>query len=328
MKRLLAIAVCAIIVVTFAPLLWPIFPRATILAPMAPQFAAVATLLTVIAALARRRALAILGFLAMIWNVHLIWPDIAPRPAPAAASTQPVLKVLNLNLWFHNENLDATADYLLKSGADVIGLVEARAPAKAALQRLKTVYPYSVDCVGIEPQCQTMLFSKYPLKDAYAGAIDGRYPTIAIAEVAWPGGPVTVGVTHFNTPFVARPRPPLIATEAAEPAPILDDAPALEQSTQAANVAGFLARRPADLVLIGDFNSAPWSPIQQAFRAQTGLDNRGHFLPSWPSWAWPMFRISLDQAFVRGRVRIAGIGLGPDVGSDHLPVLAEIAVGP
>ena len=331
MKRfflfLLGLAVFCIVAVTALPELWRVFPRLTMLAPMAPQFAVVASVLLLTALLARRWVLALLCLAVAVWNTQLIWPDITPLRAPAQADSGRVLKVVNFNLYFHNERLDETAAYLVNSGADVIGLVEARARAKVGLAHLKEAYPYSIDCIGIEPECQTMLFSKYPLKNAYAGAVDGRYPTIAIAEVQLPGGAVTVGVTHLNTPFVTAPRPAL-ASNAIDPAPLLADAPRLEQSAQAANLARFLAKQPEDLILVGDFNSAPWSPIQIAFRAATGLDNRGHFLPSWPSWTWPVFRLSLDQVFVRGRAQVTRIGLGPDVGSDHLPVVAEIAVQP
>jgi endonuclease/exonuclease/phosphatase (EEP) superfamily protein YafD len=79
---------------------------------------------------------------------------------------------------------------------------------------------------------------------------------------------------------------------------------------------------------MGDFNSASWSSVQQAFRAATGLDNRGHYLPSWPSWTWPVLRLPIDQVFARGGARVTEMRLGPSVGSDHLPIEAEIAVGP
>jgi endonuclease/exonuclease/phosphatase (EEP) superfamily protein YafD len=85
---------------------------------------------------------------------------------------------------------------------------------------------------------------------------------------------------------------------------------------------------PKDLVLMGDFNSASWSALQQALRAETGLDNRGHYLPSWPSFAWPMFRLPIDHVFVRGGARVTEMRLGPSVGSDHLPIEAGIGIEP
>jgi endonuclease/exonuclease/phosphatase (EEP) superfamily protein YafD len=293
---------------------------------MAPQCAALGLLLAAMAIAGRHRKLAALALLVAVWNAQLIWPDVSPfRTVHPTIAGQPVLKLVNFNIRFKNQNLDAVADYLIASGADVIGLVEATPRSKTALARLKTAYPYSVDCVAPGSECQNMLFSKLPLKNAYAGPIDGRYPYIAMAEVELPGlAPVTVAVAHVMTPF-AGPRAPLAAVDPGPP-PRFIDAPDLEQSHQAANLAAFLERQPMDLVLIGDFNSVPWSPMQQAFRAASGLDDRGHFLPSWPTSLWPIFRISLDQVFVRGRPHVTGIRLGPNVGSDHFPVEADISV--
>jgi endonuclease/exonuclease/phosphatase (EEP) superfamily protein YafD len=323
---LLGLAILAVAVVTVVPLLWSVLPRATILAPMAPQCAGLGLLLAVAAILTGRRKLAALSLIVAVWNAFVIWPYVSPSRAVPLADDRTVIKVINFNLRFTNQRLDAVADYLIASGADIVGLVEATPRSKAALVRLKTAYPYSVDCVGSVPQCQNMLFSKYPLKNAYAGPIGGRYPTVAIAAVELPGGAsVTVAVAHVMTPFTG-PRRPLTAVDPAQPVPVFTDAPDLEQSHQAANLAAFLQRQPAELVLIGDFNSAPWSPLQQAFRAATGLDNRDHLLLTWPTGVWSIFRLPLDPVFVRGGAQVTEIRLGPNVGSDHFPVEAEIAL--
>jgi endonuclease/exonuclease/phosphatase (EEP) superfamily protein YafD len=314
--------------VSIVPLLWPLVPQATILAPMAPQCAVLGLLLAIPAVISGRRRLAALSLAVAAWNAQVIWADVSPfRAARSAAAGETVLKLVNFNLRFSNQRLDVVAEYLIASDADVIGLVEVTPISKAVLDGLKSVYPYSVDCIG-QQGCQSMLFSKLPLKSAYAGPVDGRYPTIAMAEVELAGAaPITVGVVHVLTPF-ARKRGPLGPVDPGQPAPRLSDAPDLEQSHQAANLGRFLQKQPRDFVLIGDFNSAPWSPMQQAFRAASGLDNRGHFLPSWPTWIWSPFRIPIDPVFTGGRATVSAMRLGPDAGSDHLPIEAEIAVAP
>jgi endonuclease/exonuclease/phosphatase (EEP) superfamily protein YafD len=327
LTALLRVALLGIAVATFLPLLWRIAPRATMFTPMAPQFAAAAALLAAVAILLRFRGFALFGIIAAVWNVALIWPDVslfeqAPRP-----DGHPTLRVMTFNLWFDNENIGKTANYLATSGAEVIGLVEVTPRLKEGLTGLKAVYPYSIDCVGSAPRCQTMLFSKYPLRNAYAGAIAGRYPYIAIAEVDKPGATITVGVTHLSWPLSTAPRPALVAIDLGEPVPELPDVPALEQSVQAANLADFLTGQPGDLVLMGDFNSASWSPLHKSFRAATGLAEHRGLMPTWPTWAWPIFRLPIDHVFVRGNLRLVQAETGPNVGSDHLPVEAEIAVG-
>ncbi|WP_459858046.1 endonuclease/exonuclease/phosphatase family protein [Dongia sp. agr-C8] len=104
--------------------------------------------------------------------------------------------------------------------------------------------------------------------------------------------------------------------------------PFLAQSQQAANLARHVNKLPHDLVVMGDFNNASWSRMQIAFRQATGLDNRGHYLPSWPTFMPQVLRLPIDQVFVRGGVQATALRLGPAVGSDHLPVEAEVAVGP
>jgi endonuclease/exonuclease/phosphatase (EEP) superfamily protein YafD len=77
---------------------------------------------------------------------------------------------------------------------------------------------------------------------------------------------------------------------------------------------------------MGDFNAASWSPLLIALRGATGLEERRRLLPSWPSWAWPIFRLPIDHVLARGRARVVESALGPDIGSDHLPIIARIAI--
>jgi len=43
----------------------------------------------------------------------------------------------------------------------------------------------------------------------------------------------------------------------------------------------------------------------------------------WP----PPLRIAIDHCFVSPGIGIAGLAAGPDIGSDHLPLLIDIAHG-
>jgi len=114
---------------------------------------------------------------------------------------------------------------------------------------------------------------------------------------------------------------------------LLSGAPDLLQSQQIAVLARNLGAPRSDgsgQIVLGDFNSAPWNPVQRAFRAATGLENRAAFLdtwaPSWPSWHPFFARIPIDPIFAGGTLAIRKLKVGPDVGSDHLPVEAEIVM--
>ncbi|MBW8882437.1 MAG: endonuclease/exonuclease/phosphatase family protein, partial [Asticcacaulis sp.] len=100
------------------------------------------------------------------------------------------------------------------------------------------------------------------------------------------------------------------------------------QGQQAAVATRYFAQGPGDLpgdlVVMGDFNSAPWSNLQEGFRTGTGLDNRGRLAFTWPSWAPGMFRLPIDQIFVKGGIVARDVRAGPPMGSDHLPILGDI----
>ena len=319
------LALIGIGALSLMPLLWRWVPQSVALVPAAPQFAVAALILALCLLLLRARKAALLAVAVVAWNAAQVWPGLGDlsHVAEAQAGARP-LKLVAFNLWYRNEDPAATLAYLAHSEADVIGLVEATPQLKAALAPLRVLYPYSVDCIGRDPSCEIMLLAKVPLRNSYAGKVDGRYPYVAEGEIDWGGRPVTVVMTHLSWPFLV----PADSTTREPPAPEFRDVPRLAQSRQAANLAAHVNKLPRDLVVMGDFNNASWSRVQIAFRQATGLDNRGHYLPSWPTFTWPIFRLPIDQLFLRGGLQVARMELGPSVGSDHLPVEAEVLIGP
>jgi endonuclease/exonuclease/phosphatase (EEP) superfamily protein YafD len=81
-------------------------------------------------------------------------------------------------------------------------------------------------------------------------------------------------------------------------------------------------------VLIGDFNLSPWSPFFPPLLKQAGLVNaRDGFgiLPTWPTFFVPAM-IPLDHCLVSPEARVTNIETGPDIGSDHLPLIIDLLV--
>jgi endonuclease/exonuclease/phosphatase (EEP) superfamily protein YafD len=190
------------------------------------------------------------------------------------------------------------------------------------LAPLKALYPYSVDCVDQDPICQTVLLSKLPLRRSFAGRVGPAATYVSEAELDWQGRTITVTVIHLTLPSVASHRP------AGEPdVPLLPGTAELRQSQQAAVLARHLAApETVDRIVLGDFNSVTWNPLQRAFRAATGLENRGAWAPDWPAWHPIFARIPIDPVFTGGALAVRSLKTGPGVGSDHLPVLAEIGL--
>jgi endonuclease/exonuclease/phosphatase (EEP) superfamily protein YafD len=303
----LGLAVLASVVIGVAPFLGAVWPPLRLFENFSAQLGAATLILLLGTLLLRMWRWAALAALTALWHVSLVVPFVLPmfaqQSAVVPASGSP-LELLSLNLWNKSDHMAETVDYLSHSGADVIGTVETTREWRAALQPLEKIYPYHIDCVGVVHRCGVALFSKLPIRASFADRINGELPIVAWATVDWEGKPLTVAELQLLDPLIGLSE--------------------RFQDHQAAVMTGYFSSFAGDLILMGDFNSAPWSRLQMRFRAATGLDNRGRLAFTWPSWAPMVFRLPIDQIFSRGAVAVRGYRAGPAVGSDHLPVLADI----
>ncbi len=76
-------------------------------------------------------------------------------------------------------------------------------------------------------------------------------------------------------------------------------------------------------ILMGDLNCEPDSSELQMLLDEAALHPHGNPPPSFPSWQ-PQRRI--DYILTRGVPRVISIETIPFVGSDHLPVIAEVVI--
>ena len=90
------------------------------------------------------------------------------------------------------------------------------------------------------------------------------------------------------------------------------------------SIAGdILARLDSSRLVVGDFNATPWSADLRAFVTENGLSGV-NTLATWPVWLG-FAGIPIDHAFVSHDLRILTFETGPDIGSDHLPLLIDVA---
>jgi endonuclease/exonuclease/phosphatase (EEP) superfamily protein YafD len=316
---------------SFAPLLADQFPPLATFESFLLHLTLASLPLALAALCFRPRWFALLGLLAFLWNIGPLWPYLpfhaTPTAEPGEADTAPKLKVVSANVWYRNDSYAAAVRYFESTDADVIALIELTPQWLIALQPLFEKYPYRIDCMQSLPPCEIMLMSKHPFERAYAGRIDGRSPVIVWGEIAFHGRSITLAATHLSWPLrAAVDDARVLPTGALQPA--LDDTSPLVQSEQAGNLAQYLEGLGPDLVLMGDFNSVPWSHTHVALRAATGLRNEGPMVPSWPNWQPPWIRLPIDHIMTRGALTRLNFKTGRYIGSDHRPVEAEIAVTP
>jgi endonuclease/exonuclease/phosphatase (EEP) superfamily protein YafD len=260
-----------------------------------------------------------------ILALTLAWPVFAAHRAGIVVADDRALKVVSANLWFAAPTHQRTIEFLMASDADIIGLIEVSTPWQQALAPLFAKYPYKVDCFATVPECETILLSKLPITAPRAERVLGGAPVVVGGEVDWNGRRFEVLATHLAWPFTpdAEQRWRVVTDPAAIPT-LEGRLPATRQASQAHNLAKFVNTLPADLVVMGDFNGAPWSRLQIAFSSATGLESAAGWELSWPTMLpWPL-RLPIDHVLSRGHLAVTDFSAGPEIDSDHFPVIAEI----
>ncbi len=265
----------------------------------------------------RRRwtVLALIGLVASGWTFGPEFvSSLAPRPAAPGAAT---LKVMTHNLFGLNDDMARVDAAIRAEDPDIIALQE-YFPEQAALDRLlRGRYPYAVRCQGGK-RANLGLYSKLPFEremDANAcpeRAFGAQRTAHIIAGFRLADGAAfSLITTHMDWPFpIERQREQFAATAEA--------ARALE----------------GPLLVVGDFNSTPWSYALRGFEAEAGLTRQTRSLITYPLlFTTPRGLVRtvpflpLDQVFSRG-LTVTELRTGAETGSDHLPVVFSFAVSP
>ncbi|GGH56868.1 hypothetical protein GVY41_12805 [Frigidibacter albus] len=284
-------------------LLSPLGTIARVLDSLAPQMLAAALGLALLAALlgAWRAG----GAMTVLTLALAGWFGLqhAQRSLPLAADMQPELRVLFFNVLHENAaNAERIAQAARDSGADVLAFAETGA-LEAVLPGLREDYPHMVGC---ESECQTVVLSKVPMaaSNPESGPM-GWHGTFALVTLTPEEGEAfTLIVAHKLKPWFAG-----------------------QVEGQDAQFESRLNDIAGPMVVVGDFNAAPWSAPSRALIDATGLRAPRLPVPTWPVEAG-RFGVPIDNIFVRGGARLTDLQpFGDDLGSNHRGLLAEVAIG-
>jgi len=266
-------------------------------------------------------ALTLLGLVAALWfrtknfaalllalSIYQILPLTAvwrPNPVPASTATGKPARILMVNVHDINDRYDLLSALIRREAPDIVGLVE-------------------VTTEWVEGLNQTGVTRDYPYRRALPFGARGlaiwfksRPVEFRPFEVLTPyGNPVYCARFQLDdrlcSLWLVHPPNPLRDHELSS-----DEILALGRR---------IGKEPGTRLAIGDFNRTDGSPFFHDFIRLSGLrDSRIGFgrQGSWPS-GFP-YRIAIDHAFVSEDLCVISRRLGPDVGSDHRPLLLEIA---
>jgi endonuclease/exonuclease/phosphatase (EEP) superfamily protein YafD len=269
----------------------------------------VAIAVTLCALMLRRGRLTVVACFAIAVSGIPVLANI--QGSPPVAQDTPAITVLTFNVWVRNREPERLVAYLRAQKPDIVFLEEMTEPYKQSLAVLSDLYPTQITCHDRIAACETMLLSRFPARRQSAGPISGAMPSTAIAELDLDGRRLTAIAVHVVWPFPMQGRD--------------------VQRQQVMHLAGALEAFDGPLLLGGDFNGGGWVRNQRDLRAQTGLIGEPGLHPSWP--ALPIrglaipdwLRLPIDHIFSRGGPIITAAEVGPELGSDHLPLLVTVS---
>lgn len=270
----------------------------------------------VVAVLLRRPVAAALLLVATLLNVWSLTSATGPGargadpPSPEAASlpSSPPdrWKLLMVNIHFDNRDLAPLLALIEAESPDVIGILELSPRAAAALAGLGTSYPVN---------------QLTPRDDPFGIGLWSRLPGAHIEAASVPPLDLPTLRLHWNTAqsgsvWLVHPFPPIGGEATAW------------RDVQLAYLATQL-RGDGDAILAGDLNTTPWSAAYRRLRLVSGLQDSSAGRWPRPTWFGPnlaqVLAIPIDHVLHGDAWRVLGHRVGPDVGSDHRPVIVEFA---
>ncbi len=244
---------------------------------------------------------ALLGVALNVWPMYGVYFD---SPWPAEKDAKPV-RVVAFNVLVSNRAMPEVARYLNSLAADVVVLEEMNNVNAKKLLPLLPAFGHHF--LAIEDR-GIMILSRWPLI-APAPVIRVRHAFGARADVDLGDRRLRLFGVHLNWPVMPR--------------------SAWGRNAQLSALGDELGQCEGACVVVGDFNTTPWSAHFRRLKSRSGFRDctagRG-FLPTWSSRLPSPLRLRIDHCLVSPAVSVAGVQVGESVGSDHFATINDLLV--
>ena len=230
---------------------------------------------------------------------------LMPQQHQTLPSNPVAVRILQANILTSNRNSAALLKLIENCDPDVIILQETNRRWIKELDALRAKYPIN---------------AAFPREDNFGAAIFCKH-TNAIAQILFLNDPYQLPLTRVVLTLNNK----TVTLTGAHPLAPINQALWKERNRYTAELAQRLARIEGAQIITGDLNNTPWTVHYKKFVKTSGLldssQGRGG-LPTWPTFQ-PVIRIPLDHCLHSRDVIIKSRKRGPQIGSDHFPLIID-----
>jgi endonuclease/exonuclease/phosphatase (EEP) superfamily protein YafD len=206
------------------------------------------------------------------------------------------LKVLQFNTYLHNRTPEKSAAWIAGNAPDVVMLQEVTEANTVRIRdALAALLPAHATCKFSGPFSVTVMSRHRKLQE---GCVTGE--GLVWVQIDVGGKPVTAASIHTHWPYP------------------------FGQWAQVDKLTADLAKLPQPVILAGDFNAAPWSETVRRVARASGTELVPGLRLTLRMARVPM--LPIDHILVSPGLSATDVRVGPVIGSDHLPVVAEIGL--
>jgi len=251
-------------------------------------------------------------------------------PKYSAHDSEFTLNVVTFNVWGHNAQLKGAQEWFREVKADVILLQEIPEQyANYQIPELADLYPYQVSQSTATRWWGNLFLSRYPILSVENLPGDG-VPAQQRFTIDVDGQILAIYNVHFAMPIGASRLPQLKNHY------VLQTALGYNNSARNAEIARLLSRLETELhpyIVAGDFNMSEdaviYGKIADVMR-DSYREGSGGWGGTWPisvvdelpRFTPPLLRV--DYIWYSGHFCVVEAQVGPRLGSDHLPLFAEL----
>jgi endonuclease/exonuclease/phosphatase (EEP) superfamily protein YafD len=273
------------------------------------QFAVGAAIFAVFFLVRRVHVEAVIAVILIVINIIPLFPYLIGSPAALAGDENARLRVMTFNLHQEQADLGALRHLIRREKPDFVLITEFRTPPARFLRDLDDILPYRTG----SPRAglfRLLLLSRLPIAAARL-----HKPSLSFLPVL--EARLCRGSTDCFT---------LLGLHAARPSPA--EPTGWRDAMLAFVAARAAASRDGRVIVIGDLNATPWSPVLKRVMKIGGLRDAAIGSPFRSTWTsrFPLLGLPLDQVLIGRAVGINSRRVAESIGSDHFPVIADLTL--